>query len=132
MSENNIVDFNEALSRQKAEAQQVAADAERTLKGGGGGGTYDGMDARVTALEALAKQTNEKLDKLIERSVKVEVDLARLDGKVSALPSSEAFGHLRGRVDSLPTIPKIAGVFAIVGVLISIASNWDKISAFFN
>lgn len=90
----------------------------------------DDLDARVSALEALAKQTNEKLDKLIERSVKVEVDLARLDGKVSALPSAEAFGHLRGRVDSLPTIPKLAGLFAIIGVLISIASNWDKISPF--
>ncbi|GEM_PF-2654884 len=126
---NKIVDFTEALQKQRNETDSIASEVSKTLKSGGGGGTFDGMEARVIALEALAKQTNEKLDKLIERSVKVEVDLARLDGKVTALPNAEAFGHLRGRVDSLPTIPKIAGLFGIIGVLISIASNWDKIAA---
>lgn len=120
---------NVDVSFLRREIDKLKEQAKAPLKSGDGGGTFDGMEARVVALEALAKQTNEKLDKLIERSVKVELDLARLDGKVTALPNAEAFGHLRGRVDSLPTIPKIAGLFAIIGVLISIASNWDKISA---
>ncbi|PYE89627.1 hypothetical protein [Phyllobacterium leguminum] len=117
-----LVVNNDGISA-SVSTQQLA----QSLNFGGGGGTFDGMEARVTALEVLAKQTNEKLDKIIDKMSKVEVDVARLDGKVTSLPSAEAFGHLRGRVDSLPTIPKIAAVFGIIGVLISIASNWDKL-----
>lgn len=58
------------------------------LKSGGGGGTFDDMEPRVAALEATAKKTDEKLDKLLDKLGKIEVDLARLDGKVSTLPTT--------------------------------------------
>jgi hypothetical protein len=58
------------------------------LKTGGGSGTFDGMEARVSALEALAESTNEKLDKLLDEMRKVQVDVARLDGRVMNLPTS--------------------------------------------
>jgi len=50
-----------------------------------GGG---GLEARGSALEATSKRIDEKLDKLIDKSTKIEIDLARLDGKVSTLPTT--------------------------------------------
>lgn len=49
------------------------------LKGSGGGGTSDGMEARVNRLE-------DRLDKLGDRLGKVEVNLATLTERVAHLP----------------------------------------------
>lgn len=129
MTGNNVIDIGAWMS---SKVDEIKAEAEGTLKGGGGGGTFNDMEARVTALEALAKQTNEKLDKLIDKASRIEVDVARLDGKVTALPKAEDFGHLRGRVDSLPTIPKIAGLMAIAVAVITLVNNWETVKAFFH
>lgn len=85
MSDKNIIELNESYNR---EMRSILHDAEHTLKGGGGGGTFDGMDARVSALEATSKRIEEKLDKLIDKTSKIEIDVARLDGKVSTLPTT--------------------------------------------
>lgn len=70
----------------------TSLDDERSkrisLKDGGGGDTFDPMEARVSALEASVKRTDEKLDKLLDKLGKIEVDLARLDGKISTLPTT--------------------------------------------
>lgn len=124
---SNAIDLVANLERR---LDHLRKENHKLLKGGDGGGTFDPMEARVIALEATTKRIEDKLDKVLDKTGKIEIDIARLDGKVSALPNAESFGHLRGRVDSLPTIPKIAGLFAIIGVLISIASNWEKVSTF--
>lgn len=52
----------------------------RDLKGGGGDGTSDGMEARVNRLEG-------RLDKMTDKIGAVEVNLATLTERVSHLPS---------------------------------------------
>ncbi|MBN9044850.1 MAG: hypothetical protein J0H18_04190 [Rhizobiales bacterium] len=108
------------------------------LQGGGGGNTFDPMEARVSALEAASKRIEEKLDKLIDKLGQIEVEIVRLDGRIStmdakveALPSAEAFGHLRGRVDSLPTISKVAGLLTIAVAAITILNNWQSLVSLF-
>jgi hypothetical protein len=51
------------------------------LKGGGGDGTSDGMDARLTALEKRFDKFEAKLDALLK-------DVAEVKGRVSALPTT--------------------------------------------
>ena len=50
------------------------------LKDGGGGGTFDGMEARVAKLEGQFDKLNDKVDGL-------RIDTAVLKEKVSNLPS---------------------------------------------
>jgi len=160
MMSNNIVDFGEELQKRKAEADVMATEIKRPLKTGGGGGTFDDMEARVSALEALAKRTDEKLDKIIGKAVGIETDLVRINSRldlidakfetthikidagmkiveteiskvesnVASLPNAKDFGHLQGRVDSLPTLPKLAALFVIIGGLISAASYFGSVS----
>ncbi|WP_420959681.1 hypothetical protein [Brucella sp. IR073] len=70
-----------------------------SLKGGGGDGTFDGMEARISALEALAKSTNEKLDKLLDKVSSIEVDVARLSGLPERINKVEA--SLSNRIDKV-------------------------------
>ena len=55
------------------EMRQTIAD----LKRGGGGGTYDSMEARVARLEG-------KLDRVEDRLSSIEVMLARIDAKLDS------------------------------------------------
>lgn len=71
------VDF---LKRRVAELEQRGAPAA-SLKGGGGDGTFDGMEARVTALEKRFDKFEAKLDTLIK-------DVAEMKGRVSAMPTT--------------------------------------------
>ncbi|MDE4274736.1 hypothetical protein PXK58_09005 [Phaeobacter gallaeciensis] len=49
------------------------------LKSGDGGGTFDGMEARVTRLE-------DKMDKVDGRLTSIEVTLARIEEKLDSKP----------------------------------------------
>jgi hypothetical protein len=51
------------------------------LNSGGGGGTYDGMEPRVAALEADMKEIKADLKKVL-------VDLSYLRGKADAMPTT--------------------------------------------
>lgn len=56
MAEFTVHDFSKAFKERQAEADKIAADADRPLKDGGGGGTFDGMSTsdinnRLTRLE---------------------------------------------------------------------------------
>lgn len=53
----------------------------RPLNDGGGGGTFDGMDARVTALEKRFDRFEAKLDAVVK-------DLAEVKGRISAMPTT--------------------------------------------
>ncbi|AKM09851.1 hypothetical protein AB433_07430 [Croceicoccus naphthovorans] len=90
---------------QLAEKDRQIAD----LKGGGGDGTFDGMDHRVSRLE-------HRLDKLGDGLGEVEVKLATLNEKVSHLPS-------KSYIDT-----RLLIMLAVIAALVAFA---DKIQAFF-
>lgn len=92
------------------------------LKGGGGGGTYDGMEPRVAALEQAFGRVDAKLDILIS-------DIAYLKGRAEGLPTAVSFGELKGRVDSLPTLGKIATIVALVGGAMTVIIKWSEMVA---
>ena len=61
--------------------QKKAPSSQPDLKGGSGDGTFDGMEARVTALEKRLDKFEGKLDTLIS-------SVAELKGRVSASPTT--------------------------------------------
>ena len=71
------------------------------LNHGGGGGTMDGMEARV----ALLERSVEKMDLRLEG---VEKRLDKLDGKIDRLVESVA--EMKGRVMASPTTWQLLGI----------------------
>lgn len=99
------------------------------LKASGGGGTFDPMEARVAILEDGFRRIELKLDTLVE-------SVAELKGQLNAMPSAETFGtierslgRLEGRVDSLPTISKMAGLIAIAVGVLALLAKWPEVLA---
>lgn len=89
--------------------------ALKRLPSGGGGGTFDSMEARVKTLEDDMK--------------KILQDTAEIKGMLRAAPSAVDFGELKGRVNALPTTAKVASIVGIVGVLITIVLRWGDLMA---
>ncbi|MCW0014872.1 hypothetical protein [Rhizobium sp. BT-226] len=112
MSDDKI-DFS-LLDRLRKQVS-ISADEKRPLHSGGGGGTFEGMEARVKALEDDMK--------------KILQDTAEIKGMLRAAPSAVEFGELKGRVNSLPTTAKVAALLAIATAVIGIANNWPMIKA---
>lgn len=104
--------FEERLKR----GAQLVSDEPR-LKGGGGGGTFDGMEARVKALE-------DDMKKLLQ-------DTAEIKGMLRAAPSAVDFGELKGRVNSLPTTAKVATIVGIAAGLVTILTRWTELNSLF-
>jgi hypothetical protein len=96
-----------------------------TLKGGDGGGTSDGMEARVKRLEDDMSEVSKDLKA-------IRVDLAYIKGKLEGMPSATAFGELKGRVDSLPTMAKAATMLGIAVAAITILNNWEAVRTVFS
>ena len=99
------------------------------LKAAGGGGTFDPMEARVAILEEGFKRIELKLDRLVE-------SVAEIKGQLSAMQSAETFGEIKhslgkleGRVDSLPTISKMAGLIAIAVGVLALLAKWPEVLA---
>ena len=91
------------------------------LKTGGGSGTFDGvLESRVKALE-------DKFDRIDGKLTAIGSDLSYLKGKAEGAPSAQAFGELKGRVDSLPTTAKVATLLGIAVALLTIISKWSDI-----
>lgn len=69
---------NENNVTRLVDQRKYAYAAAETLHGGGGGGTVDGMEARVTALEEIAKDTRGTLESIQRQLARID---AKLDGK---------------------------------------------------
>lgn len=109
------------------------------LKGGGGDGTFDDMERRVTALEKVFEKMDAKLDKLVSDSGALRIELAEVKGRVSALPDARAFGELKGKLDTmpsgeafgrvasrverLPTLATLTALIGLLGVVVAAATN---------
>ncbi|MBN9601844.1 MAG: hypothetical protein J0G33_02825 [Afipia felis] len=111
-SVTNLDDYRRSGSR----------EAEPALKSGGGGGTFDGMEPRVAALEKGFERIEKKLDTLL-------TDVAEMKGQLKGMPSAIAFGELKGRVDSLPTTAKVASLLGIAVAIVTLITKWDSILA---
>lgn len=99
-----------ALMERLNKIERHAEESPKELKGGGGSGTFDGMEARVKALEDDMK--------------KILQDTAEIKGMLRAAPSAVDFGELKGRVNSLPTTAKVGTLLAIAVAVITIATRW--------
>ena len=78
---DNVID-PEFLRRRLAQIEGSAkAESTAPLHGGGGGGTFDGMEARVAKLEKSFDKIDGKLDSLIK-------EVAEMKGRVSAMPTT--------------------------------------------
>jgi hypothetical protein len=110
MSDKKI-DFSllDRLGKQVSES----TDDKRILHSGGGGGTFDGMEARVKALEDDMK--------------KILQDTAEIKGMLRSAPSAIEFGELKGRVNSLPTTAKAATLLSIAVAATAFINNWSAI-----
>lgn len=78
MPENDSKITLEFLRRQ---VEQLSARPSVDLKGGGGGGKSDDMEARVKRLEEDSKDMRADLKA-------IRIDLAEIKGKLSAMPST--------------------------------------------
>jgi hypothetical protein len=110
---DNKIDFS-LLDRLQKQFS-IRADEQRSLHSGGGGGTFDGMEARVKALEDDMK--------------KILQDTAEIKGMLRASPSAVDFGELKGRVNSLPTLGKIATLIGFATAVLAVLNNWSVIKA---
>lgn len=109
---SNVFDFNRK-------------ESTSPLKLGGGGGTYDGMEPRVAALEKGFERIEKKLDTLL-------TDVAEMKGQLKGMPSAIAFGELKGRVDSLPTTAKVASLLGIAVAIVTLITKWDAVLKLFH
>lgn len=70
------------MARARANIRAVEqGDTASVLKDAGGGGTFDGMEARVKSLEDRFEKMDSKLDTIIK-------DVSYLKGKVDSMPTS--------------------------------------------
>lgn len=90
------------------------------LSSGGGGGTFDGMETRVKALEDDIKEIKRDLRALL-------IDSAEIKGTLKSMPSAATMGELKGRVDTLPTMAKIGSAVGLATAVIVILNNWSLI-----
>jgi hypothetical protein len=108
----------DALTEQEA-ARRALSQRDQTgpLQGGGGGGTFDGMEPRVARLEADMEHVKKTLDRFDGRA-------ERQGGDISVLKADVA--TLKENVRHLPTKPwlfttlvmLLSALAAIIGVLI--------------
>ena len=94
------------------------------LPSNGGDGN---MDVRIKRLEDDVKEIRTENRSILAGVNDLKVSMASISAKVDSLPSSIEFGYLKGRVDSLPILAKIASLFAIAVAAIVILNNWTNI-----
>lgn len=61
---------------------------DRALKSGGGDGTFDGMEARVTRLEQDMNEVKLDLKALRADTSDIKIKLSEISGKLSGMPST--------------------------------------------
>lgn len=84
------------------------------LKGGGGGGTFDGMDG-LQALEKRVGALEGKLDKMELGLQGIALQLAEIKGGLAGFATKDdiaairaQLGKVEGRIDALPTMAKMS------------------------
>lgn len=113
------------MSEKASSKLYVVSDNGNSVVSGGNeppGGNV--LEPRVTALEKQFEKMDAKLDAIGN-------DLAYIKGKIEGLPSAQAFGELKGRVDSLTTTTKVAGLLAIAVGAVTLATKWQEFSLLF-
>lgn len=68
---------------------QAANDGPAALKSGGGGDTFDPMEARVTVLEKAVERIDGKMDTLSKDLVDLKIQTATLVERINHLPTKE-------------------------------------------
>lgn len=86
--EKNIHDYvSERIARGLGEPVGRTA----SLENGGGGGDDGGMQGLIQRVERLDKDVSD-----------IKVTLARIEGRLAALPSAESIGEIRGKLSQVP------------------------------
>lgn len=103
-------------------------DVNNTLKAGGGGGTFDGMEARVKALEDDMKEIKSDLKKLL-------IDSAEVKGRLSVVAMKADVEAVKG--DILPKVTELSGqmkgtlgfwqFLVVVGGVLAIILRWPEL-----
>lgn len=88
--EKDIHDYvSERIARGLGEP--VGRTAPESLEYGGGGGDDGGMQGLIQRVERLDKDVSD-----------IKVMLARIEGRLAALPSAESIGEIRGKLSQVP------------------------------
>ena len=98
----------------EAAYMRLEADQSGTLKSGGGGGTFDGMEARVAKLETSMEFIKRDVGELRSDVSTLKTDVARLDERVKMLPS-------KGFI--------VSASVTIIGLLTAVVVFADKLRA---
>lgn len=98
------------------------------MKGGGGDGTFDDMEARVKALEDDMKEIKSDLKKLL-------IDTAEVKGRLSAVAMKSDIEAIKG--DILPKVTDLSGqmkgtlgfwqFLLVVGGVLAIILRWPEL-----
>lgn len=97
-----------------AERFGLKLDASPPLKGGGGGGTFDGMEPRIAALEAHMAHVQTDVAAL-------KADVKELRTDVSAIKADVSV--LKVKIDHLPSKEYISGQLAKwLGIVIAVTT----------
>lgn len=105
---NNVVSF--------PTASNIISSEPRRLKDQSGGGTYDGMEARVAKLEADVAHLVKQVDRIDARTESMPRDIAVLSEKISGLPTKDYLDDKFGK-----QLTRIGMVVTAVGIIIGIA-----------
>ena len=104
---------------------------DRPLQTGGGGGTYDGMEARVAVLETHVEYIRRDISDLKADMGVIRTDLGKARDEVADLRTGLA--TLTERVNHLPSKGYIVTTsLGIVGAIGAIIAFQDHIRAFFS
>ena len=101
------------------------------LSDGGGGGTSDGMDLRITALEKGFEKLDGKIDKLTELlssfALKTSERLGAIEGRLTGIEktldakaSTADLREVSGKISSIPTTWQTVAIIA--GLLVGIGT----------
>lgn len=89
------------------------------------------MEARITSLENDVKEIKSDVKSLSKNFSEASKELAEIKGMLTSLPSAESFGHLRGRIDSLPTTAKMAVLLTMAVAVMTIVTKGSEIAIMF-
>lgn len=118
MAAENVVDFTAAYERQMKEIDHIRDQAKDGLKSGGGGGTFDGMEHRISSLEKAFEKMDGKLDATIADIADLKTQTAVLSERISHLPSKEfIYKGIAGLITVMVAVsvlaPKLQALFGL-------------------
>lgn len=111
---SNVSSLTDHMAALHAQLVEIEARTEAVqLKSGGGGGTFDGMEARVAVLESHVEHIREDLAKLSG----MPAETAELKVKIDNLPTKD---WVSDRLDKLlgKQVTVTALIVAVIGIAI--------------